>query len=378
VPNPGTPWSVGDPAIEDSIEGPETGPIPMQSNVPPPGTEVGLFRRTLMEMAEAPGIGDLLAYHPRNATKRFRQAGVSWLARRGLEAGEDDIALAAGAHNGLMSTFATILKPGQRVMTEALSYPGIKTVAKLLDLTLVPGELDHEGLMPGAVADAAAAGRIDAVYVVPVLQNPTNAIMSEARRAELGAVCERYEIPIIEDDICGLFVEDAPAPVVRHAPRMGYYVTSLSKTLAPGLRIGFVRTPHRMRDYVAASVRASRWIESGAADAVLVERRQKLISRAQAAARIFDGLPYRMPDGALHIWLQLPAPWRASQFVAAAAAQEVVLTAAHAFTIGDAPSPGSVRICLGGPRSEDRLVEGLTRLRRILDHVDPLANAEVM
>lgn len=390
-PGPGTPWAVGDPAMEDSLEGPEVGPIPMQSNVPPPGPEARLFRQTLAEMADAPGMADLLAYHPRNATRRFRQAGVSWLARRGLDTGEEDVALAAGAHNGLTATLATILKPGQRLMTESLAYPGIKTVASLLNLTLVPGDMDHEGLTPAAVEAAAAAGRIDAVYVVPVLQNPTNAVQSEERRAALGAVCERYEIPIIEDDICGPFIENAPAPLVRHAPRMGYYVTSLSKTLAPGLRIGFVRTPSRMRDYVAASVRAStwmaspitaeiatRWIESGRADRILAERRAALVRRGEIAREILAGFSFRMPPGALHLWLSLPPDWRASQFVAAAASDEVALTAAHAFTVGESPSPGAVRICLGGPRSEARVVEGLTRLRRILEDHDPLAEAEVM
>lgn len=391
TPGPGNPWAAGDPAMEDSIEGPETGPIPLQSNVPPPASEAQLFRSTLAAMAEAPGMGDLLTYHPKNATARFRRAGVDWLARREVEALEEDVALTAGAHNGLMATFATILKPGQKVLAEALAYPGVKTVAKLLDLELVPGEIDAHGLTAHAVAEGAAAGRIDAVYIVPTLQNPTNAIMPEERRVEIAAVCERYEIPLIEDDICGLFPADAPAPVARHAPKMGYLVTSLSKTLAPGLRIGFVKTPNRMRDYVAASVRAStwmaspitaeiaaRWIESGGADAVLAERRAALARRRALAAEIFEGCTYTMPEGALHLWLTLPPHWRASQFVAAAAAQDVVLTAAHAFTIGDAPSPGAVRICLGGPRAEERLVEGLTRLRRILDEQDPLADAEVM
>lgn len=390
-PGPGTPWSAGDPVMEESLEGPETGPIAMQSNVPPPGPEAQIFRRTLAEMSETQGMADLLAYNPRDAARRFRRAGVEWLSRRGLDSNEDDIALSAGAHNGLTATMATILKPGQRLMTEALTYPGIKTVASLLNLTLVPGEMDEEGLTAECVAIEAAAGRIDAIYTVPVLQNPTNGIQSEARRAEIAAICERYEIPIIEDDICGLFIDDAPPPLARHAPSMGYYVTSLSKTLAPGLRIGYVHTPRRMRDHVAASVRAStwmashitaeiatRWIESGAADRILAERKAALTRRNGIAREIFEGHDFRMPEGALHLWLTLPREWRASQFVAAAAARDVVLTAAHAFTVGEAPSPGAVRICLGGPREDARVVEGLTRLRRILEEHDPLAETEVM
>ncbi|MCR9220887.1 MAG: PLP-dependent aminotransferase family protein [Alphaproteobacteria bacterium] len=390
---PGLPWSAGDPVMEESPSAPEQGPIALQSNILTPGSEAHLLRRTLAEMAadDTSATEELLSYQPRQAASRFRRAGISWLARRGLEAVEGDVAVSAGAHNGLMSTFAAILKPGQRVLTEALTYPGVKTIAKLLDLELVPGALDAEGLTVEAVADAAAAGRIDAVYTVPTLQNPTTATMSEQRRRDIAAVCERFEIPIVEDDICGLFPPDAPAPLVRYAPSTGYYVTSLSKTLAAGLRIGFVKTPPRMRDVVAASIRActwmaspitaeiaTRWIESGGADAVLAERRAVLESRAQRAREVLDGFSFRLPPGGLHLWLDLPRPWRASQFVAAAAARDVLLTAAHAFTVGDAPLPPAVRVCLGGPASDERLAEGLERLRRILEDVDPLSDSEVM
>jgi len=384
-------WSPGDQRMADDQQGPELGPIPMQANVPPPGPAGMALRKTLAEMLDSPALADLLNYDSRNMAQRFREAGVSWLARRELQAGVEDIVVCAGAHNGLVATFATLLKPGQRVMTERLCYSGIKTVAKLLGLVLVPGTIDEEGLCADAVEEAAKAGRIDAVYVVPTLQNPTNTIMGEARREKLAGVCERYDIPLVEDDICGLLIADGPPPITLHAPRMGYYVTSLSKTLAPGLRVGFVKTPNRMRDYVASSVRAStwmaspltseiasRWIEGGDADHMVTEQRASLRRRGEIVDQHFGGLTYHKPEGALHVWLDLPPQWDASQFVASAAARDVMLTAAHAFTIGDSPSPRSVRICLGGPRTEQRLSDGLSQLRMILDQEDPMAGEAVM
>ena len=142
---------------------------------------------------------------------------------------------------------------------------------------------------------------------------------------------------------------------------------------------------------VAAAVRASAWMASPVtvaiaadwilseeADAIVEERRELVRARQARAKAVLAGLDYDMPEGALHVWLHLPEPWRASQFVAAAAEADVVLSAAHAFTIGRGQNPHSVRVCLGPPTSEDRAAEALKRLARILETEDPLRDVHVM
>ncbi|MDF1751040.1 MAG: PLP-dependent aminotransferase family protein, partial [Alphaproteobacteria bacterium] len=236
-----------------------------------------------------------------------------------------------------------------------------------------------------------AAGGIDAVYTVPTLQNPTNATQSEERREAIAAVLTEFDVPVVEDDLFGLLPHHAPKPLTARLPTLGFYVTSLSKTLAPGLRVGFVKCPPKARDQVAAAVRAStwmavplmvelasRWILDGTAKEILTRRRKVDRARCDIAHRHFDGLDYSMPDGSLHVWLQLPDPWHASQFVSHAKEEGVILSAAHSFSIGRARPPFAVRICLGPPSSETRLEQALQILRHIIDDHDPAEDARVM
>ncbi len=90
------------------------------------------------------------------------------------------------------------------------------------------------------------------------------------------------------------------------------------------------------------------------------------------------GHAFHLPEGALHLWLSLPADWRPSRFVAVAAARDVLLADAHAFTVGRGAGPNAVRLCLGPPRSDARLEDALTRLRDLLDDEDPHAINDVM
>jgi DNA-binding transcriptional MocR family regulator len=272
-----------------------------------------------------------------------------------------------------------------------LVYPGLRAISRLLNFELVPVELDEEGMCPNALRAVLAAGGIDAVYTVPTLQNPTNATQSEERRDALAAVLTEFDVPVVEDDLFGLLPSDAPSPLCTRLPQTGFYVISLSKTLAPGLRVGFVKCPVKARDQVAAAVRAStwmavplmvelasRWILDGTAKAILNRRRSVDELRREMAHRHFDGLDYSMPDGALHAWLHLPDPWHASQFVNHAKEEGVILSAAHSFSIGRARPPFAVRVCLGPPSTEARLEQALKILRHVIDEHDPTEDTRIM
>ena len=96
-----------------------------------------------------------------------------------------------------------------------------------------------------------------AVYLIPTLHNPTTAVMPEARRREIADVARAHGLRIIEDDVHGLVPTDPPAPLATLAPELSYYLTSTSKTLAPGLRIAYVAAPPADVPRLAASLRAT-------------------------------------------------------------------------------------------------------------------------
>lgn len=365
------------------VEDPDA-PIAMQFSFPPGDAGTEELRRTLAVLSQDPNLGKLLQYQAPTGHEAHLEAAEKWLAKRSLSASPANIVISSGAHNGILAVLAALCRNGGRVATERLVYPGMRAIARILGLELVPVDLDGEGLRPDSLRAVLSAGGIDAIYTDPTLQNPTNVTMSEERRDEIAAIATEFGIPIVEDDLFGLLRDDFPSPITTRLPELGYCVTSLSKTLAPGLRVGFIRTPERARNQVAAGVRgstwmaspltteiASRWIMDGSADRVLEQRRHANETRRKLAEEILQGLEFEMPPGSLHAWLHLPDPWHASQFVAAAKEHGVSLSAAHAFSIGRERPPFAVRVCLGPPKTDARMVEGLTTLRRILTDYDP-------
>jgi DNA-binding transcriptional MocR family regulator len=216
---------------------------------------------------------------------------------------------------------------------------------------------------------------------MPTLHNPTTSTMPEARRREIAEIAVRYSVPLIEDDIYSGFYEDADLPpLAALAEGFGYYLTSLSKTVAPGLRTGFVVAPDAAAaERVAAAVRAScwmappllaeisaRWITDGTALRVLENHRQSASERRALARRILGNADYHAPPGSLHVWLNLPEPWRAGDFVATLRDQGVAIAAAETFAIGRASAPHAVRVCLGTPHRIADLETGLTRIAEAL------------
>lgn len=381
-------WHAMDPVpVEDPLA-----PIDMHFNFPPPGRETEAARGALARLAKAPNLTALLGYRSPSETATQAEAAVDWIGRRGFTVDPEEVVVSAGAHNGILVTLSSLTKPGARVLTEALCYPGLQSIARMLGLELIPVAMDEEGLRPDSLEEALHGGaKAAAIYCVPTLQNPTNRTMSEERRREIARIARAAGVPLIEDDIFGHIPEDAPPPLCVHYPEGGFYVTSISKTLSAGFRVGFVRAPKNHRGGVASAVRASAWmaspitvalaadwILSGEADAILKARRALIAERQARVHESLAGQSYDMPEGALHCWLHLPEPWRASQFVAAAAEADVVLSAAHAFTIGRAQNPHAVRVCLGPPSTPDRAEEALHRLARILATQDPRDEVHVM
>ncbi len=230
------------------------------------------------------------------------------------------------------------------------------------------------------IARAARDGGVRALYCMASMHNPTTATMSETRRRDIAAIALNHGIAVIEDDIYGAF-QNPVRPLSDHAGARGYYLTGLSKTVAPGLRIGYIVAPVDKVDALGASVRAScwmapplmaelasRWIASGMADTIMASHRRSATDRQALAQNILKGADFQSPPGSLHLWLHLPEPWRAGEFVAAMRQQGVAIAAAETFAIGRGSVPHSVRICLGAPRQVDDLETGLRRIAETLEN----------
>jgi DNA-binding transcriptional MocR family regulator len=311
---------------------------------------------------------------------RHREAAARWIARTGLSVPADRVIITSGAQHGAATVLASLARPGDVVLTEHVTYTGMKAIASLLHLQLRGLPLDGDGLIPEAFEAACRESAPRALYCMPTLQNPTGRIMPLGRRQAIAEIAARHDVALVEDDVYGFLPDEPLPPLSELSPANGYYITSTSKSMAPGLRVGYVVAPESRVDRVAAVIRASTWliapllaelasdwIERGEADAMVAWKRAETAARHASALRI---LGRWLPEGtprSFHLWLPLPEPWRTEAFVSQARARKVMVSPSEEFVVGRESAPHAVRVCLGATSSRARLEEGLGRLAELLE-----------
>lgn len=360
----------------------EPGLIDLSANHPPGGPgdgESAALVRALSALSRRRDLARLLDYPPPGGAGTHRAAGAEWVRRSGLPASAEQVLVSSGNQHGMTAVLAALLGPGDLVLTEALTYPGMKNLAGLLSLRLQGVALDEQGMRPDALAAACRARPPKAIYCVPTLQNPTASTMSEERRRQIAAVARQHGVLIVEDDVYGRIPERAPRPLSAFAPELSVYLTGTSKVLAPGLRVGFIAAPPALVDRIAAAIRgttwmaaplmaeiAATWIKDGTAEAILKRKRKEAAARQQVASKVIGRFVARAHPAAYHLWLALPRPWRGDTFADTARRRGVGVTPASAFATGRTAVPDAVRVCLGAARDHDQLERGLRVLAELL------------
>jgi DNA-binding transcriptional MocR family regulator len=238
--------------------------------------------------------------------------------------------------------------------------------------------MDAQGLRPDAFEAACRSGA-RALYCIPTVQNPTGAVLGESRRRDLARIARDHGVLIVEDDVHRLLAEDAPPPVAHFGPEVTCYLLGTAKTLAPGLRTGFIAAPPALVPRIAAAIRAttwmaaplmaeivSRWVHDGTAKRMLKRRRDDARARQKLAAAAFRGIPFQAHPTAHHLWLPLPDPWRSETFTEEARRRGVAVTPAQTFLVGRAAVPHAVRVALGAAPDRASLTRGLSVLAETL------------
>lgn len=356
------------------------GLVDLSHAIPPPIVTAEEFDLAMDAVRRDPRKLDLLDYAPPDGFPQHKSMAVTWLRRSGIEAAEQNIVITAGAHLGFTTVLEAITAPGETVLAETVNYALLRTTFRNAHVTPVAVAMDEDGMMPDALEKAAKTSGSRILYLVPSLQNPTTNTMSRRRRDALVAVARKHDLTIIEDDIFRLLDERTQPPTFYAlAPERTFHVTSLSKTLAPGLRIGIVVTPANQERALKSHVRsmASRnvgitgeiaryWIETDMASAILTRVRNELAARRNVFLQVFKGLPFRCDPGAPYAWVELPEHWQPGRFVRALSSRRVRVSPGSAFVLDGSQASRHVRVCFGGPDSGVQTRKGLERMRDLM------------
>lgn len=357
--------------------------IDLSQAAPPPTTASAEFDAALNHVMHDPNRLALLDYTASEGLPAHRAMMVQWLKRSGIEAQEKDVFVTPGAHSALATTLDALQEQQSSILAEDINYAHLSQLFQRAKFETLALPMDENGLLPDALEATTVKNRARLLYLVPTLQNPTTHTMSRQRREDIVAIARKHDLTIVEDDIFRLLDERVQPPTFYSlAPERTYHISSLSKTLAPGLRIGFVLTPQgqdrTMRSHVRSMAPrtsaltgevARYWIEGDMASAILARTRAELGRRRQGFLEVFKDCHYSCAPGAPYAWLQLPEPWTGSQFAGAALALNIKISPGSIFELGArGKARKNVRICFGGPGSFGQCLKAFQDLRELMQN----------
>jgi DNA-binding transcriptional MocR family regulator len=358
-----------------------TSALDLSMNIPPPPGDVDfddLLKQGLAQVLMRTDADLLMTYHLGGGGSADREAGARWIEPMFGNVQPDHVVVCPGAQAAIAALMLALTGPGDVILAEPTSYPGLRAAATQFGRRIVAVATDRHGMSPQALEAACRQHGARLVYLNPTLQNPTTATMPERRRRELAAVAKRCDVRIVEDDPYWLLAQAPPPPVATFAPERVYYISTLSKCLTPGLRIAFVlvRDPAERERFLAAlrsfalmaapltAALATQWILDGSADRLMEGVRNEARLRHRMARDVLAGRYSGAGDG-LHVWLELPAYWHSYQLARAADREGLALTPAEVFATG-AEAANAIRISLGSVKDRARLQAGLQRLSQLL------------
>lgn len=355
-----------------------SGMLDLTFNYPSLPGQAELLRSALRQLASSGDLEALLRYQPHGGRPHERASVARHLQSRGLQVSDEQVLIVSGAQHGLAVTVMALLRPGDVVAIDALTYPGFKVLAQTHRLELAP--IPAAGNEPDldALERLCKSRRVRAVYTMPTLHNPLGWVASANWMQRLVKIAREHNLLIIEDGAYAFLAENPPAPLATLAPETTVYVSGLSKSVATGLRIGFVTAPTHWVPAIERTIRATTWntpgvmtsiacgwIEDGTVSRLEAEKRQDAAIRQSMAKTMLSGLQSIGHPSSYFLWLPLGEEVRADQIAMALMREQVSVSTAEPFATS-AHVPHAIRLALGSVPL-DALKEALETVKRVID-----------
>jgi len=306
------------------------------------------------------------------------------MQRGGFPARTEQVLLTAGAQHGLWVAVNALTKPGDLICCESLCYPGVASVVLSLGRRVRGVRQDQEGMEPGSLRDICREEKPAMVICIATCQNPTTAVMSEGRRREIAEIARAQDFILLDDDLYGFLAPTPIAPLATFAPERTVYLTSLSKSVASTIRLGYIHCPPEWLARMTASVRTSVWmvsplaaqiatnlITSGQAAEMANNQCQEARARQLMARELLGRYEYKAQPTSFHIWLKLPPRWPSGEhFAVLARGHQLMIAGGDTFSVNrDEEGRQWVRIAIMAS-TQDRMRFVLTKLAGLVNTPD--------
>lgn len=354
---------------------------------------VSALPRELIERAVERTVTDrgavALQYGSGQGVPRLREQILEVMALEGIHGSVDDVVVTTGSQHALELLAKLFLDPGDVVIAEGPSYVTAITVFRSFQAETIHSPMDADGLNPQALRETiarvrAAGKRIKFLYMIPSFQNPMGVTLSWERRVEILEIARAEGILVLEDNPYGLlYFDQAPPAAIRSLDDDGVvYLGTFSKTLAPGLRVGWAIAPHAIREKLVLANEAailspssfsqiviSEYMETadwrGQIDTfrgVYRERRDAMLS---ALGEYLPSMSWTVPNGGFYVWLTMPEHLDSKAMLPRAVKELVAYTPGTAF-YADGNGRRNMRLSFCYPQP-DFIREGIRRLATVIN-----------
>ncbi|SET16245.1 GntR family transcriptional regulator, regulator for abcA and norABC [Salinibacillus kushneri] len=324
-----------------------------------------------------------LGYMEPKGSLSLRKTVSAYLRTKGIEASPESILIVSGGLQALQLISLGLLNRGSTILHETPSYLNSVHVFQSSGMNLLGISMDKEGIKCDSIGRMKRQHHAALLYTIPTFHNPTGTLMSEQRRMELIDVCQKASIPIIEDDVYGdLWIENPPPKPLKANDTQGnvLYIGSVSKTLSPGLRIGWIVGPEPVinrladikmqTDYGSSSLSqyaVEKWLSSGMYEEFLTEIRTELKYRRDFTIKILNEYfskiaTWSIPKGGFYIWLRLESDISTKKLFDLALREHILLNPGMVYEKNDF---NHLRLSYSFA-SLEQLEEGLIRLSQLI------------
>jgi DNA-binding transcriptional MocR family regulator len=357
----------------------EPGPIRMDSTAAIEVRQSGAIERLLAGIAKQ--YPTEITSYSRTLPAAWQQAGSRWLSAAGWVPDPAAIVPTLGAHSAILAVIAAVTVPGDKIAFEDLTYCSAARSINLMGRRSIIMQTQDGRITPDDFERLCAQQHPKLVFLMPSLHNPTATTMPEAYRPAIVEIARRHNVWIIEDEIYGSLMQQDEVKIAELAPERTFHIGGLAKSVAAGVRGGWVACPPHLAGRVLTAHKmvsggmpflmaelAAQLVNSGEADAIRAKVRMEVTAREAIARSIFAGMEFTSRPLAPFLWMKLPDPWLSGTFKSAALNEGVMIDDEDEFKPGRTEKTfHRVRMGLTVPATREELTQGLTTLRRLME-----------
>jgi len=334
----------------------------------------------IKKMIAEPDFGRLFQYGLPGGTVWQKESAVKWICKTGYQTQPHKILLSSGGQNAIATILAGLFNPGDKIGADPMTYPGIKTAATMLGIQLVAIQQKNSEITEESLLYACKSENIKGLYLIPDFHNPTTHTMSHETRRMIAATAKEKGLIVVEDAINSCLTEKPLPPIASYAPENVLYISSLSKTVSPGLRLAFIVTPDAFQKQLNVALYnmnitvsplmaelAARMIHDDVAEKIAQKRRIYTQAQNTIVDRYLDGYSILGEKESNFRWLILPESFTGQSFELCAYHAGVQVYAAERFAVGKSKPERAVRLAVTAPGSTAQLEKALKIIRNLLD-----------